>query len=108
MKYVLIASAIVLLSALPEVTEAAGPRSGYQIVNNNYNYNYNVNQAGPGRYTAPYGYGYGYGNRYRSRGLETHDAAVSRIKATHSRFRYNTHPRSHYNSPPHYYDWRGW
>ena len=37
-----------------------------------------------------------------------HDEAVRRIRAAHSRYRYNTHPRSLYNSPPHPYDYWGW
>ena len=52
---------------------------------------------------------------YSSRGrggygfhMDTHAQAVRRIKATHSRWRYNTHPRSLQNGPPHPYDYYGW
>ena len=53
-------------------------------------------------------YGYGYyppAQRYYS---DSHSAAVQRIMAAHSRYRYNPHPRSFYKSPPHPYDYRGW
>jgi hypothetical protein len=111
MRYLLVATAFVLLLTLvPTDALAAGPSQGVQIVNNNYvsNNNYNV---GP---SAHRGGGYDYGHRSyrsygsRSRGFESHNEAVARIKATHSRFRKSYHPRSFYNSPPHYYDWRGW
>ncbi len=40
--------------------------------------------------------------------FESHDEAVRRIKAAHSRYRYYTHPRSMYNSPPTQADYFGW
>ena len=93
--------------AVAASAEAAGPTRGYQIVNNNYvsNNNYHPGSVRGGYYGggSPY-YHNGYG---RSR-METHDSAVRRIKATHSRFRTTYHPRSFYNSPPHPYDYRGW
>jgi len=59
---------------------------------------------------ARHGYsGYGPGN-YRSYnssysswdygGVNSHAAAVRRIMAAHSRYRFNPHPRSMYNAPP--------
>ncbi len=47
-----------------------------------------------------YGHGYGGGYRYRS---NSHSDAVLRIQANHSRYRYYSHPRSYYNSPPYRY-----
>jgi len=41
-------------------------------------------------------------------GVNSHAAAVKRITAAHSRYRYNPHPRSFYKSPPHRYDFWGW
>jgi len=48
-----------------------------------------------------------YSRGYRSGGYRpglgiTHDEAVRRIMAKHSRSRYHTHPRSMYNGPPSY------
>lgn len=107
MRYLLIAAAITLLLTL--VTTDAQAAESVQIVNKNYIINNNCNHnRGPNIRRGGYGYDYGYrpnhGRRYR--GFETHDAAVARIKATHSRFRTYYHPRSYYNSPPRYYDWR--
>jgi hypothetical protein len=102
---------LLLLAAVPTEAPAAGPGGNVTIINNNYVSNNNQN-VGPSAHRGGYGYGYGYRPSYRSfgrgRGFESHDAAVARIKATHSRFRQSYHPRSYYNSPPHYYDWRGW
>lgn len=107
MRYLLLASAALLLNAMPEAVSPAAAQ-GFQIVNNNYNFNYNYQDDG--RYGGPYGRAYAprYDYRYRPYVGETHDAAVNRIKATHSRFRQHTHPRSLYISPPSYYDWAGW
>lgn len=117
MRYLLIAAAFLLLPAVvPTEAEAAGPRQGIQIVNNNYvsNNNYNV---GPHAYRGGYdhayrgGYDYGYQpSRYRghsSRSFEGHNEAVARIQAAHSRYRTTYHPRSNYNSPP-YYERQRW
>jgi hypothetical protein len=117
MKYLLTAAAIPLLLTLATTAaQAAGPRQGIQIVNNNYvindngNQNYNHN-TGPNVRRSGYDYGRrsypsrSYRSKYHSRGFESHNEAVARIRATHSRFRTNYHPRSYYNSPPHYYDW---
>jgi hypothetical protein len=49
-------------------------------------------------YYAPPAYGYAMGD----------DPSVARIKAAHSRYRYYTHPRSLYNSPPGPADYFGW
>ncbi|MGI6414637.1 MAG: hypothetical protein ACOX1P_03130 [Thermoguttaceae bacterium] len=112
MRYLLLASAAlgltVWLAAAPKAVSAAGPEQGFQIVNNNYNYNFNYQDGG--RYGPPYGRAYAprYDYGYRPYAGESHDAAVNRIKATHSRFRQHTHPRSLYVSPPSYYDWSGW
>ena len=54
-----------------------------------------------------HGYHHQYGHRY-ARSYSPHLEAVRRIKAAHSRYRYHTHPRSMYNSPPHPYDYWGW
>ena len=56
------------------------------------------------RYGGPRGYG-GYSSRlgYYSSGqfgYGSHLEAARRIMAYHSRYRYQTHPRSSYNSPP--------
>lgn len=114
MRYLLITAAfLVLLAAIPIDAVAAGPSQGIQIVNNNYvnNNNYSV---GANAYRGG-GYDYGYRSPrnhsyygHRGSSFETHNAAVARIQATHSRFRQTYHPRSYYNSPPHYYDWQGW
>lgn len=115
MKYLLTAAAIPLLLTLTATAvQAAGPRQGIQIVNNNYiindNQDYNRN-TGPNVRRGGYDYDYspyparGYRSKYRSRGFESYSEAAARIKATHSRFRTHYHPRSFYNSPPHYYDW---
>ena len=69
-----------------------------------------------GHYGHSYGGHYGRGSYrpYRSYsswhygGVNSHAAAVRRIMATHSRYRYNPHPRSFYKSPPHRYDYWGW
>jgi len=112
MRYLLIAPAVLLLLTLVTTdAQAAGPRGDVQIVNNNYviNDNYNSNHSvGPNSRRGGYDYGYYRGRGYRSREFESYSAAAARIKATHSRFRTSYHPKSNYNSPPHYYDWRGW
>ena len=116
MTYLRIApSLLVLLALVTTDARAAEPHQGVQIINNNYVSNNNV---GPNTNRRNYDHDYrsssdrrypSYPDRgYRGRGLESHSAAVARIKATHSRFRNNYHPRSYHNSPPHYYDWRGW
>jgi hypothetical protein len=48
------------------------------------------------------------GSRHRFRSYQglTHDQAVRLIMARHSRYRYHTHPRSMYNEPPRYRDYR--
>jgi len=66
-------------------------------------YYYGQGRGGFGRCGPGYGYSY-----YNFGADSPHDAAVRRIMATHSRFRYWTHPRSQYNSPPHPYDYIGW
>ena len=111
MRYLLLASPLrvdCMVAAAPKAVSAAGPEQGFQIVNNNYNYNFNYQDGG--RYGPPYGRAYAprYDYGYRPYAGESHDAAVNRIKATHSRFRQHTHPRSLYVSPPSYYDWSGW
>jgi hypothetical protein len=50
-------------------------------------------------YYAPPAYGYA---------LDDDPPSVARIKAAHSRYRYYTHPRSLYNSPPAQADYFGW
>lgn len=115
MRYLVIAAAFLCLpAAFPAEADAAGPGQGIQIVNNNYIINQNENVVsrrhhgyGCDRYDPPRYRSYGK-HRRRTRGFESHDEAVARIRATHSRFRTYYHPRSFYNSPPHYYDWRGW
>ncbi|MBN2475169.1 MAG: hypothetical protein JXB62_11210 [Pirellulales bacterium] len=52
--------------------------------------------------------GYGQGYYSDSRGVNSHAAAVKRIMASHSRYRFNPHPRSNFKSPPHPYDYWGW
>ena len=108
MRYLLTAlAALVLLALVAQDVRAAGPRNDVQIINNNYVSNYNV---GPNAYRDGYDYGhrnYGY-RQYRPNSGNSFDAAAARIRATHSRFRQYYHPRSNYNSPPHYYDWQGW
>jgi hypothetical protein len=92
-----------------------------QVHVNNHNYNYNLNTGGRSQrgYSPGYGsYGsYGrptYGSYrapssyFNSRGANSHTAAVRRIMAHHSRYRYTTHPRSLQNSPPYRYGYRGW
>ena len=69
--------------------------------------------AGGRRYHQVYGgHGHlvpGFGSVWvPSRGESSHDAAVRRIKATHSRYRFKSHPRSLYNGQPHPYDFIGW
>ena len=110
MMYLLIAAAITLPLTL--VTTDAQSAEPVQIINKNYIINNNCNHNhGPNVRRGGHGYDHGHRPYYRrtrhSRGFETHDAAVARIKATHSRFRTYYHPRSNFNSPPHYYDWRG-
>ncbi len=110
MRYLLIATALLLLLAVvPTDAAAAGPSQGIQIVNNNYVNNNNYNGGSNGYRGRNYDRGYqsyrGYSSR--SRGFETHSEAVARIRAAHSRYRTNYHPRSYYNSPP-YYERRGW
>ena len=41
-------------------------------------------------------------------GCDPHSEAIRRIMAAHSRYRYYTHPRSLYNSPPGQADYFGW
>lgn len=110
MKFLWIAAACpLLLAVLSSDATAAGPRQGIQIVNNNYVINDNYSG---GRYGYRGGHDYGYGpyrgSYDRPRGYQSFDAAAARIQATHSRFRVYYHPRSKYNGPPTYYDWRGW
>ncbi len=55
-------------------------------------------------YNTHRGHEYGYGYGYRS---DAFGEAARQVRAAHSRYRYNTHPRSYYNSPPNRYDtWR--
>ncbi len=110
MRYLLIATALLLLLAVvPIDATAAGPGQGIQIVNNNYVNNNNYNGGSNGYRGGGYDYGHRSYRGYSSygRGFETHSQAVARIRAAHSRYRTNYHPRSNYNSPP-YYDRRGW
>jgi len=101
-----------LAAAVPVDAMAGGPNPDIQIINNNYIINDNYN-TGPnvrrGNYDYRRDYGYDYHpyryRGYNSRGFETHNEAVARIQATHSRYRTNYHPRSYYNSPPHRYGW---
>ena len=48
-------------------------------------------------YPSPYGY---YGDSFSE--------TARQIREAHSRYRFYTHPRSIYNSPPRRYDYRGW
>lgn len=105
MRYVLIASGVFLImAAMSPYASAAKPDQGFQIINNNVSNNY---FGSPGFYP-DYAYGYGPDRDYRYRESGGHNAAVRRIMATHSRFRQYNHPRSNFNGPPSYYDWRGW
>jgi hypothetical protein len=69
--------------------------------------------GGP-RYFGPYGgYGpYAYGNAYGYGGYgyrsDPYLDALRRLQAKYSTYRYYTHPRSTYNSPPYPYDYWGW
>ncbi|MFZ5833698.1 MAG: hypothetical protein ACOY3P_26730 [Planctomycetota bacterium] len=68
-----------------------------------------------GFYVRTYGYGgpgfgYGYGGGGWGHGYNSHEEAVRRIQATHSRSRWFTHPLSLENAPPRldYDPRRGW
>ena len=58
-------------------------------------------------YYQPYHYRAYYPSRYGHYG-ESFNEMSRQIRAAHSRYRFNTHPRSKYNSPPHRYDYWGW
>ncbi len=115
MRYLLIAAAFLLLPAVvPPEVEAAGPGQGIQIVNNNYiindNCNHNDNRNVRGRVqhgrSSNYGYRSSRNYGYHRRSFETHNEAVARIQATHSRHRTTYHPRSMYNGAPYYPPWQ--
>ncbi len=85
----------------------SGGYGGIQIQLNTGN-NYNDGGRYASRYASRYSGGYGgpsYGayrgqSYFDNRGVNSHTAAVRRITAHHSRYRYSTHPRSLYNAPP--------
>jgi hypothetical protein len=91
----LVAVAFLVLAA--GIAQAADGFRPYYAPNYAPNYGYQVNNYYGGFVPAPY-----YG------GFETHDQAVARIKAAHSRYRYFTHPLSLNNSPPTQADYFGW
>ena len=112
MKYLLIApAALLLLTMVATDTQAGGPGRGVQIVNNNYiindNYNSNYNVR-PNNRRGSYDFGYRsyHGPYYYPRRSESFAEAAARIRAKHSRYHQHYNPRSDYNSPPPYYDWR--
>jgi len=99
---------LLMLAALAVVGFATSParaghgsrgRAGPSV---SYNYHYHQPYYRP---MVPY---YGYRGGGFGFSMPTHDQAVRRIMATHSRWRYRTHPRSLQNSPPHPYDYFGW
>ena len=81
----------------PAAYGAYGGHGGYGI--HYYPYRPPVQRA--------YGYPGQYGVYSSQPGL-SFEASVSRIMAAHSRYRYQTHPRSLYNAPPPGYYRRGW
>lgn len=92
MRRVLLKLAAVAVVAL--ATQTASAAGGYR---------------GYGGYPATSGYYYGgYWSPPIRYSPSPHDEAVRRIRASHSRYRYFTHPRSLYNSPPSPYDYWGW
>ena len=92
MRRVLLTLAVLAaLAAVAQTASAAKYRRGFVGTPATTGYYY-------GRYSAPQ-------SRYQP---SPHDEAVRRIRASHSRYRYFTHPRSLYNSPPHPYDYWGW
>ncbi len=107
MRYLLIATALLLLLAIvPTHAEAAGPSRGIQIVNNNYisSNNHNSGRSSyQGRYHEPRYRSHGsYSRGYQGRSYSTFSDTAARVRAKHSRYRYTVHPRSNYNSPPFY------
>jgi hypothetical protein len=103
MRSVLLILAIVAVVGLAASTASAGGHGGHRG-SGIYIYN---NAPPPVYYHSPARYYGGY-SRMHYYGGETHSQAVKRITATHSRYRYRTHPRSLYNGPPHPYDYFGW
>ncbi len=61
-------------------------------------------------YSYGYGYGYGYYSGHGAYGQSSlsFPAAVARIRAKYSNYRYNPHPRSNYKSGPALYGYRRW
>lgn len=100
---VLILAALAVVGLATAVADAGHGSRGHSGPSVGYNYHYS--------YQPYYGPAAGYyGHRGRGFGfsISTHNQAVRRIMATHSRWRYRTHPRSLQNSPPHPYDYFGW
>ncbi len=95
----LLAAAAMGLAAT--TVRAGNPYRDYYQPNYAPNYGYQVNNYWPGGWAGPRYYG-SYG------GSDPHSEAVRRIMAAHSRYRYYTHPRSLYNSPPGEADYFGW
>ncbi len=92
MKRALCTLAVVAILTLVSSTALAEP--GHYRGYGGYGYGYGYGHGGH------YGQRYGGGHHYRS---NSHLDAVLRIQANHSRYRYYSHPRSRYNSPPYGY-----
>jgi hypothetical protein len=80
---------------------------------------YRAYPGGPGQYGGYYGgyvdsgaYGYGFYGGAWNYGYDSNPlsfpAAVSRVRAKYSTYRYNPHPRSYYKSGPSPYDLLPW
>jgi hypothetical protein len=94
-RMVLMLTALAILGLGTGTARAGPPYRGYYGPVYAPNYGYQVNNF------------YGSAGAY-SPGTETHAEAVRRIMATHSRYRYFSHPRSMYNSAPTQADYYGW
>jgi hypothetical protein len=94
-RLVLTLSAAAVLAVAATTARAGNPYYDPPVYAPNYGYQVN-------NYYGGWAAGPSYG------GSDAHSEAVQRIMAAHSRYRYHTHPRSLYNSPPTQADYYGW
>ena len=121
-RFVLALAAAAAVGLWATAAHAQYPNRGYYQSNYAPNYGVQVNNFyaggnyGGGGMVVPYyggraaaGY-YGGGSPALGyyQGNDPHSQAVRRIMATHSRYRYYTHPLSLQNSPPTQADYFGW
>jgi hypothetical protein len=101
MRYLVLAlMAVAVLALAAASVQAEYPYGGYYAPGYAPNYGVQVNN-----YYGGYNGGWGGGVGWRGSSFAD-DAA--RIRAAHSPYRYYTHPRSLYNSPPTQADYFGW